>query len=69
MGLFDPDENGWITTEDCRVCKMKHKKIGRWIIDIDAKENCYCSNCKHESYNAQHFKYCPECGAEMENEK
>ena len=39
-----------------------------WKINCDGYYP-YCSNCKTEPKNGVMSKYCPECGAEMKQEK
>lgn len=53
------------------VQDVKEVKHGRWIIERDEKYKCfyttYCSNC---SYGAMvKYKYCPHCGAKMDEEE
>jgi Pyruvate/2-oxoacid:ferredoxin oxidoreductase delta subunit len=58
-----------------------NQKIGHWIeknVNQDGTHNIYCSNCNNylkfkghaNSYNARtKLKYCPNCGAKMEENK
>ena len=42
------------------------QKTGRWIDTRDYCGEFMCSNC-HETNINNFYKYCPYCGAEMEN--
>lgn len=45
-------------------------KHGQWIVTEDIADCCYrCSNCRfiRDAYLLDVGKYCPNCGARMEN--
>ena len=47
------------------------RKKGKWIYSgsYDEVGMLFCSKCKHEiDVSEGYFKYCPNCGAEMESE-
>lgn len=43
------------------------QKIGEWRINSDGYYP-YCSECKEEPKNRETTKYCPNCGAKMEEQ-
>lgn len=48
------------------------RKKGKWKYSgsYDVEGMLYCSCCKHEiDVSEGYFKYCPNCGAEMEDEE
>ena len=48
------------------------RKKGKWIYSgsYDEVGILFCSKCKHEiDVSEGYFKYCPNCGAEMEGEE
>lgn len=52
---------------------QSERKKGRWLTSDDMYETGVCSVCKCDSqepvsYTIMMFKYCPNCGAEMEND-
>ena len=52
----------------------QEQKTGHWNCGDDMFEYAICSSCKHETgeaweYAKRNFKYCPNCGAKMENNK
>lgn len=53
------------------VQDVKEVKHGRWIIERDEKYKdfytTYCSNCSYEAMVK--YKYCPRCGAKMDEEE
>jgi len=62
--------------ESCLDAISREKKTGRWILTMPrgAEEWSYkCSECNFWKYkktiNLSKFKYCPNCGAEMEVEE
>lgn len=44
---------------------------GRWYQDDQDKilGRIRCSKCQGAFYSIQHYKYCPNCGAKMEEEQ
>lgn len=61
------NDNNAITDTD--VQPVEHS---RWIPMNDGTYNAYCENCGHErgskAWNKADYKYCPNCGARMEQE-
>lgn len=50
---------------------VKERKKGKWEYSgsYDVEGMLYCSCCKHEiDVSEGYFKFCPNCGAEMEGE-
>lgn len=52
------------------------EKKGKWIIDTDDSELINCSCCRRSRWSREPFelmvrgfKFCPECGAKMEETK
>ena len=59
----------WLEEEFEEVnLELKEVKYATWKINCDGYYP-YCSNCKTEPKNGVMSKYCPECGAEMKQEK
>ena len=44
-------------------CSQKH---GQWLINPDGWYP-YCSECHYEPKNGELTKFCPDCGARMDN--
>ena len=72
-----PTGPAWDMWETClkavmkvRPAKVRNETIGRWIprAPLNPDSNCYCSNCKAEisALKSTYYKFCPECGAEMD---
>lgn len=60
-------ENKEVYCMAIEALKQPERKKGKWI---DARNYCgefLCSNC-HETNINNSYKYCPNCGAEMEGE-
>lgn len=65
----------WIekAVDSARPVAQPERKKGRWLTSDDMYETGVCSACKCDSqepvsYAITMFKYCPNCGAKMEDE-
>lgn len=62
--------NNWQEDEKVELKPVTH---AYWLPRDPSNPDCdsyYCSNCKHDyisSIKSLYFKFCPECGAAMEN--
>lgn len=69
--------------EFCNACKFAFlvgstpsaEKVGEWLIPqrrgvMSWNEKAYaeCSVCHEVTFNARSMKFCPQCGAKMEND-
>ena len=65
---FDNTEEIYFHTKHGKEVYFVKQKIGKWIPDETGWELC-CSECGYSVMfggEANTFKYCPECGAKME---
>ena len=62
--------------EEMKAVNVKPIKSGKWLNEyLDDMNDCWraeCSICKHESHSrfgkvTSNYRYCPNCGAEMED--
>ena len=70
--LCNPNEPRWSDNEVVNFLKSRPsaQRTGRWIVDKDSTGCTYgkCTSCGMKQY-AGRTKYCPNCGARMEEEK
>lgn len=67
----------WLKDYKKLLSAQPERKTGVWMERLyPAEEHCYCSECKTQWYHDDLYlggndfpKYCPECGARMENWK
>ena len=50
------------------VPTIESRPKGKWIYDGETELYATCSNCKENLYQAIEYRFCPNCGSEMENE-
>ena len=65
---FDNTEEIYFHTKHGKEVYFVKQKIGKWMPDATGWEFC-CSECGYSVMfggEANTFKYCPECGAKME---
>ena len=60
--------------DNLRLLPSADVRLGRWNCGDDIFEYAVCSYCKWDSgeaweYAKKHFKYCPNCGADMRGER
>ena len=56
---------GW-----CPLREYKEPRRGRWICEEDRERHWYCSECGYRvGLAGLTFKYCPNCGAKMEDDE
>ena len=70
-GEYPADNQVFICEEAVLAAEIKHIIKARWLYD-EEDEYFYCSNCKASALNnyrglSTNSRFCPECGAEMEN--
>ena len=69
-GDGDYVESVWYDIDRAPTVDVPDMKVGKWI--YWDKNRVLCSVCKLEPYagkGADNFKYCPNCGAKMEEEQ
>lgn len=66
MNLDDAYELGWIDCQKCIEYLPSEERHGRWIVKPHKMmgESPCCSECG--SFNPIEYRYCPNCGAKME---
>lgn len=55
-----------------RLMSLQTERMGRWIRDVTYYPRYHCNRCGEKTDNTimgiPRYKYCPNCGAHMENE-
>lgn len=63
LDIFNPSENDSMYSDKDQYEKRRH---ATWY-SLQGELHCICSYCCGRGYN--YYKFCPNCGAEMNKEK